>query len=94
MSIIKTVVVVVNSLEAIYTCLAPSTGNYDGAVVSGFFIVPTQPHTDDGRSARVKRRQSSRSYVKLYNRAGAHRKCVLQETVKPPIFPIARDFIG
>ena len=40
MSIIQTVVVVVNSSKAIYTCLAPSTGNYDGAVVSGFFIAP------------------------------------------------------
>jgi len=33
------VVVVVNDMEAVYTCLAPSLGNHYGAVVSGFFIV-------------------------------------------------------
>ena len=37
---IHPVVVVVNSLKAIYTCLAPFKGNHDGAVVSGFFIAP------------------------------------------------------
>ena len=35
------VVVAVNKLKAIYTCLAPSSGNRNGAVVSGFFIAPT-----------------------------------------------------
>ena len=37
---IISVVVVVNTIKPIYTCLAPSSGNYDGAVVSGFFIAP------------------------------------------------------
>ena len=36
---ITPVVVAVNKLKAIYTCLAPSSGNRNGAVVSGFFIV-------------------------------------------------------
>ena len=40
---ISPVVVVVNTMKPIYTCLAPSSGNYDGAVVSGFFIAPTTP---------------------------------------------------
>jgi hypothetical protein len=40
--IIPIVVVVVNNLEAVYTCLAPLKGNHDGAVVSGFFIAPTR----------------------------------------------------
>ena len=40
--IIQSVVVVVNSLKAVYTCLAPFMGNHYGAVVSGFFIAPTR----------------------------------------------------